>query len=200
MIRLSASQVKSTSKVVARAFHNDPLMSHYFPDEFERKRWLPPLYQFVLRYGVLFGETYVTSSNLEGVALLLPPQETGMSFWKILKAGALSLAFTVKPNALAKLWPSLRTSENARKRHAYFPHWCLFLLAVEPAYQGKGYASALLKPMLARIDSERLPCYLDTTEERNVSLYQHYGFRVAEVSKVPNTDINLWAMLRDKAA
>jgi len=200
LIRLSASQVKSTSEVVARAFHSDPLMSHYFPDETERKQLLPPLYQFVLRYGTFCSEAYVTSPNLEGVALWLPPQETSMPLWKIPKAGALSLAFTVKLNALLKLWPLFRTSEKARKRHAPFPHWYLFLIAVEPSYQGKGYASALLKPMLAHMDSERLPCYLETTEERNVSIYEHYGFRVAEVSKIPNTDIDFWAMLRDEAA
>ena len=197
MIQLSASQVKPASEVLARAFHNEPLTSHYFPDESERRRWLPPLYQFMLRYGVLFGETCVTSSNLEGVALWLPPQESSMTFRKILKAGGLSLAFMVKPDALLKLRSLAQTSEDARKRHVPFPHWYLFLLAVEPAHQGKGYASLLLKHMLARIDSERLPCYLDTTEEKNVSIYQHYGFRVIEATTVRNTGIAFRAMLRD---
>jgi ribosomal protein S18 acetylase RimI-like enzyme len=70
---------------------------------------------------------------------------------------------------------------------------------VDPAYQGKGYASRLLKPMLARIDRENMPCYLDTEEEKNVSIYQHFGFKVLEEVKIPSTDIILRAMLREKS-
>ncbi len=47
------------------------------------------------------------------------------------------------------------------KRHAS-KHWYLLRPAVNPNYQGKGYASTLLKAMFARIDKEHLPCYLET--------------------------------------
>jgi hypothetical protein len=39
--------------------------------------------------------------------------------------------------------------------------------------------SALIKPILAKIDKEHLPCYLETVNEKNVPVYQHYGFEVA---------------------
>ena len=32
--------------------------------------------------------------------------------------------------------------------------------------------------MLDRLDEEKIPCYLTTQNERNISLYQHFGFRV----------------------
>jgi GNAT superfamily N-acetyltransferase len=62
--------------------------------------------------------------------------------------------------------------------------------------QGKGYASNLIKAMLNRADRDGLSCYLDNTNERNLPMYQHYGFRVIEEYKVPETGVSLWAMLR----
>ncbi len=53
--------------------------------------------------------------------------------------------------------------------------------------------------MLARIDEENLPCYLTTSDENNVSLYQHYGFEVIEKGVIPDTEVSVWAMLREKS-
>ena len=78
-----------------------------------------------------------------------------------------------------------------------FKHWFLQAIGVDPQFQGRGYASKLLRPMLSRIDEEGLPCYLETLEGQNVRLYEHFGFKVLEESNVPNTNLTNWAMLRD---
>lgn len=51
--------------------------------------------------------------------------------------------------------------------------------------------------MLDRIDEAGLPCYLETLEEQNVRLYEHFGFVVAEESAIPGTNLTNWAMLRE---
>ena len=51
--------------------------------------------------------------------------------------------------------------------------------------------------MLDRIDEAGLPCYLETLEEQNVRLYEHFGFVVAEESAIPRTNLTNWAMLRE---
>jgi hypothetical protein len=50
--------------------------------------------------------------------------------------------------------------------------------------------------MLARIDKEGLPSYLETQEEKNVPLYEHFGFKVLEEVNIPDLDVTNWAMLR----
>jgi GNAT superfamily N-acetyltransferase len=42
--------------------------------------------------------------------------------------------------------------------------------------QGNGYGSALLQASLARCDADGVPAYLEATSERNVPLYERYGF------------------------
>ena len=78
-----------------------------------------------------------------------------------------------------------------------FKHWFLQTIGVDPQFQGKGYAGRLLRQMLARIDEAGLPCYLETLEEENIRLYEHFGFTVAEESAIPETSLTNWAMLRE---
>jgi ribosomal protein S18 acetylase RimI-like enzyme len=82
-----------------------------------------------------------------------------------------------------------------RKQHVTEPHWHLFPIAVDPTFQGKGFGSALMKPMLERITSVGLPCYLETQNEQNVSLYEHFGFEVIHTDIIPGLEMKHWGML-----
>ena len=77
-----------------------------------------------------------------------------------------------------------------------FKHWFLQAMGIAPRFQGKGYASELIRPMLNKIDKEHLPCYLETISEKNVPIYEHFGFRTVDKSTVPETQLINWAMLR----
>jgi N-acetylglutamate synthase-like GNAT family acetyltransferase len=77
-----------------------------------------------------------------------------------------------------------------------FNHWFLQTIGIAPQFQGKGYAGKLLRPMLSKIDEEGLPCYLETLDEQNASLYEHFGFKIVDKSNVPETSLTNWAMLR----
>jgi hypothetical protein len=41
-----------------------------------------------------------------------------------------------------------------------------------------------------------LPCYLETSKERNVPFYKKYGFTVMSEGVVSKSDLPVWAMLR----
>ena len=43
---------------------------------------------------------------------------------------------------------------------------------------------------------ENMVCYLQTNKEKNVSLYQHYGFQLAEQTPVPKSNVMHYAMTR----
>lgn len=78
-----------------------------------------------------------------------------------------------------------------------FKHWFLQTIGIAPQFQGKGYAGKLLRPILSRINEEGLPCYLETLDEQNVSLYEYFGFKIVDKSNVPETSLTNWAMLRE---
>jgi len=199
LVRLTKSQIKPTSEMFARAFQDDPLFAYFIPDAFERKNKLHCLFECLVRYGVLYGEGYAISPDLEGVAMWFPSEQAEMTLWRIIRCGGFSLYFKVGRKVVSRVLAFFNYAFMVHNRQAPFPHWYLALIGVDPKFQGRGYASALIKPMLARIDQENLPCYLETENEKNVSTFQHYGFKVVESDTIPSSDVNNWAMLREKS-
>jgi hypothetical protein len=51
--------------------------------------------------------------------------------------------------------------------------------------------------MLIQLDAKNLPCYLNTQNEKNVSLYEHFGLRVIDQVTFPGSGILHTAMQRD---
>jgi ribosomal protein S18 acetylase RimI-like enzyme len=68
--------------------------------------------------------------------------------------------------------------EQMGTHHPSEPHWYLPLIGVDPARQGEGLGAALMQHALARCDRDGLPAYLESTNPRNVSLYERHGFEV----------------------
>ena len=51
------------------------------------------------------------------------------------------------------------------------------VVGVAKEAQGHGLGRALLQPMIDRADAACQPCYLETTQPKNVAFYEHLGFR-----------------------
>ena len=62
--------------------------------------------------------------------------------------------------------------------HPDGPCWHLAQIAVEPAVRGQGLGSALLEYGLGRCDAEGASAYLESSNPRNVPLYERFGFEV----------------------
>jgi ribosomal protein S18 acetylase RimI-like enzyme len=60
--------------------------------------------------------------------------------------------------------------------HPSEPHWYLPLIGVDPPHQGKGHGAALLTYALERCDRDHCFAYLESTNPRNITLYQRHGF------------------------
>jgi ribosomal protein S18 acetylase RimI-like enzyme len=74
-----------------------------------------------------------------------------------------------------------RVGEELRAVHAGAPHWYLSMIGVDPVRQGRGLGSALLEAGLARCDAEGAMAYLESSNPKNVPLYERYGFEVLGV-------------------
>ena len=56
--------------------------------------------------------------------------------------------------------------------------WYLPLIGVDPAHQGRGLGSMMLKHALSIIDEKGLPAFLESSNPANISLYERHGFEV----------------------
>ena len=55
-------------------------------------------------------------------------------------------------------------------------HWYLPIVGVDPNAQGHGLGGALMRHAVTRCDEEGALAYLESTNPRNISLYQRHGF------------------------
>jgi ribosomal protein S18 acetylase RimI-like enzyme len=75
-----------------------------------------------------------------------------------------------------------RLMEQMASHHPSEPHWYLPLIGVDPAHRGKGLGGALLRHALAICDRDGALAYLESTNPRNISLYERHGFvRIATI-------------------
>lgn len=65
--------------------------------------------------------------------------------------------------------------------HPEAPHWYLWMIGVEPGRQGRGFGSALLAHTLRQVDEEGAVAYLESSDPKNVPLYERHGFEVLDI-------------------
>ena len=79
--------------------------------------------------------------------------------------------------------------------HPKEPHWYLPIIGADPACQGQGHGSALLKRALEPCDVAALPAYLESSSAANIPLYERYGFEVSGEIQVQDSP-KMWPMYR----
>jgi hypothetical protein len=82
LIQLQKNDVRASAEMLARAFYDDPLFTHFFPYPLERTNKSIAFFQLLVRYYILYGETDATSPAFEGVAIWFPFNKTDMSAWR----------------------------------------------------------------------------------------------------------------------
>ena len=60
--------------------------------------------------------------------------------------------------------------------HPKEPHWYLPIIGIDPAHQGKGLGGRLLAHQLAICDRDGALAYLESSNPRNIGLYERHGF------------------------
>jgi len=174
--KLPEDQIEAASKVLGRAFQDDPLFVYCFPDPIERKIKSAIHCEFLILLGILSGEVYITSSNIEGVAVWHPhgikDQIMGKQSKEIIrrlrkiKRGEFSDFLYIERMGIFEEF-----ANSFQNEHVNFPHWYL---------------------------EQNLSCYLHTENERNIKFYEHFGFKLIGKNKVPNSDFYHHAMLRNR--
>jgi len=197
LIRLPRADTAQACEMLSRAFFHDAKMAHLMPEIAARKDRSRHLFEFELRYGMLYGNVYMTSPAVEGVAVWLPSDKAEVTLWRAFRAGGMGLQRHLGKESMDRLMAFSTAIDDLHKKHLPSPHCYLFFIGVDPSYQGQGYAGRLLRPMLNRLDTNKIPCYLNTQNEKNIGLYEHFGFRVIDQLTLPGTDILHTAMQRN---
>jgi ribosomal protein S18 acetylase RimI-like enzyme len=161
------------NRVLTAAFVDDPVLSWLVPDRAEREPLLPLVFDAFADAFARHDQTHVTAPGdaLTGVALWAPP---GVA--PVHPDDQATFGGRLAELAAPHLERFGLCGEIFEAAHPAPPAWYLQFLGVDPAHQGHGYGSALLRTVLDAADRAGEAAYLEATSDRNRALYERHGF------------------------
>lgn len=178
---LDTRNAAAGSRLLSRAFADDPIITHYLHDPVRRAIAFPAFFEGVLHE--LFPSTQVfgawSEDHLVGVAAWLPPDPVEPDDAARAHAHRCrQIVATMFPHTSEALFAGFAALESL---HPEAPHWYLAFVGIEPALQGHGIGRQLLAPVLGIADETSTICYLETPFPRTHAFYESLGFaRYAE--------------------
>ena len=170
----SAEEASAIGTVVL-AFAADPIARWCWPDSHQYLKSMP---RFTRAFG---GGAFSHSSafcteDFAGAALWLPPGA---------HSNEETLGEIIEETVASSISGDLMTMmEQMATYHPDEPHWYLPLIGVDPARQGCGYGGALMTHALQQCDREKRLAYLESTNPRNMTLYERHGFKALGMIRV----------------
>jgi len=190
-VRKAAGQdLPGVVETLTAAFHDDPFMTWWVPDEARRREILPACFEVIVDANHPHDQLYTTDPVPAAAAVWIPPgaQPTADE-----AAEMVSWYVDVAAETAERLLCAL---ERMDEHHPTEPHAYLFLLGTRPAWQSQGLGSALLREVLDRCDRDGTPAYLEATSSGNRRLYARHGFEVVGEIALPDGP-SLWPMWRE---
>ena len=155
--------------VITLAFSSDPMARWSYPDPAAYLVAMPETIEAFGGRGFAHDSVHLADGGAAAAMWLPPGIESDAE-----RLAELSERYS-PPERLPEM---MQVFEQMGAYHPQEPCWFLPLIGVDPARQGRGYGSALLRHALERCDGDNVPAYLESSNPRNVPLYERHGFRV----------------------
>jgi GNAT superfamily N-acetyltransferase len=182
-------------EVLADAFAEDPVFAWLIPPEAGgRDNRLRTFFTSMSRAYLRRGKPCYLSGDASAAALWATPGAWAMPLSQvILEAVPSGLAFR------RRLLRALRTQQQIERLHAgqSRPHWYLGYLGTRRDRQGQGLGTQMLREVLAGLDTDGVPAYLESSNEHNLPLYERNGFRVVGELPALGHGPTIWRMWRE---
>jgi ribosomal protein S18 acetylase RimI-like enzyme len=181
-----ASDEAPVIDVVVLAFSADPAARSLYQDPHQYLMHFP---SFVRAFGgnaFAHGSAYYVD-GYAGAAMWLPPEvspDENMVVDLLQQTGYAPVQKDV-----------FAVFEQMARYHPQEPHWFLPFIGVDPLQQGKGCGAALMQHALVPCDRDRTLGYLESSNPKNIPLYERYGFELLGTIQV-GTSPPIFPMLR----
>ena len=167
----SASQDRreAIARTITLGFASDPVTRWVWPDPATYFEIEPQFADAFGGAGYAHGTVFETECKRAAAMWLPPGAEPDAE-----RMGLLAMQ-SVAPEHMEEVGAFMAQMETF---HPEEPCWYLPLIAADPAATGQGLGAALMKHALAIVDKAGLPAYLESSNPRNISLYERHGFEV----------------------
>lgn len=172
--------------VVVLAFSADPAARWTWPDPHQYLMHFPNFVKALGGNAFANGSAY-NVDGYAGAALWLPPEvhpDEDALITLLQRTGSAPVQKDV-----------FAVFEQMGRYHPGEPHWYLPFIGIDPFQQGKGYGTALMKHALIPCDRDQTLAYLESSNPKNIPLYERHGFELLGTIQV-GTSPPIFPMLR----
>ncbi|MGJ0629753.1 GNAT family N-acetyltransferase [Xenorhabdus bovienii] len=186
---ISETQLTRCTQTLTRAFDGYSLMRHFLAENDHQQRVRRYQETFLRKVGMTVGHVWATDDG------------TAVSIWTapdIEDAEAVFAPLSIEFEKIAGSRANVMQASEAimAKERPKFPCWFLGVVAVDPNFQGKGLGRAVIEPGLERAEREGLPVFLETSDDKNVKIYERLGFEVTAAYPLPFGGPMTYAMIK----
>ena len=143
------------------------------------------LMEYLFERAMLFGEVFI--SDNEKACLLVKYTHLEKTTLKTIK---LDIKLAFKCIGIERVYKVLKRQQIVKKNYPKEKHIRPVILGVKKEINGKGTAARLMIKLKHRFKDNKLPVILDAASEKNVKLYQKFGFRI--VKKEDSFGFPMW--------
>jgi len=104
LLRLTLKEREAGAAVLGRAFAEYELFHYYFPDETQRRGAADTFAFISLSLCLRYGEVYMSSEKLEGVAAWLPPGKAPFGLRQVIRSVPLSTLVRFGRQGAGRMW------------------------------------------------------------------------------------------------
>lgn len=173
MIRATPADKDTIVNILFDSFQKNKSVLYLVKQDNQKENRIRALMRYSVEYCWLFGAVYM-SEDKKSCALILFPQLKRTTLRSIQLD--LRLAFTVI--GITHLKKVLAREQSINNVHPTPPFYYLWFIGVDPAEQGKGIGTRLLKTVIAEAQSKSQTVVLETSTLKNLPWYEKLGFSV----------------------
>lgn len=202
MTPLTSVDLPSAGTLLARAFDQDPFFLWLLPDAREREVMLEAVMRSNVELAIPRGAAAgLADPDLRGVCLWFAPGRYPPSRSETLTVRGRAAVWAARQGFLGvrTVAKALRIGELMEEAHPSGDYYYLQVLAVDPAHQGRGAGSAMLRESVAKADRAGQTSVLETSNPINVKLYRRFGFEIVHTMFLDSSP-PLWTMRRAPAS
>ena len=190
VVPLSRAEHAQAGGVLGRAFYEDALWAALLPDPEVRRSKLPAMFSGVVKMTAAADGLPERTGGFEAVGLWLRPGRD-VGAWAMLRATPAMARWVLRPpfGDLRRIMAVLGRFEEQRKRLMPDPHWYLMAIGADPAHQGHGHGSTIMRAGISRADREGAPIYLEAESAAIAGFYERHGFDVLCELAIPESGL-----------
>jgi ribosomal protein S18 acetylase RimI-like enzyme len=192
--RATRPDADRVGRTLAGAFADDPVFGWLIPFDVDRREQrLVTFFSSMARSYLRRDKHVYLAGEGIGAAMWSAPGSWNLPMSEVLRESRPSM------RAFGRhLLRALRVQLEVESGHPKEPkHWYLGYVGVAPGHQGQGVGSLVLREVLEQADAAGVPAYLESSNERNLSLYERNGFAVTSSYQALGQGPTIWRMWRE---